>query len=203
MEKYHPLAIILHGSRALGSNRPHSDWDVDLLVNVDTQTEQVILEGNAVDVMVLKPDIKDEKIIDTIGNAFHSAKVIFDTDNVGKNFVERVQMLAAKGLVLKPEEYQSKKLFLYRLINRLADAEESNPIVFDYHLGNFIQRAVNYSFQVNNQWSKSVYEAMKDIEANNPELFKELNLITSNVSDPEKVESAKRIYKLIFKEDFK
>ncbi len=203
VQKYCPLAIILHGSRARGNNRPHSDWDVDLLVSQDTQTQPSLIEGEAVDVMAFKPDVSDGLIRDNIGNAFHSAKVLFDTDNIGINFVKRVRDLAAQGLVLKPSEYQSKKYFLYRTLNRLVDAGDDNPIVFDYQLGKFIERAVNYSFQVDNKWSQSVYEAVNDIQENNPELFKELNIITSNVSDQEKVESAKRIYKLIFKEDFK
>jgi len=63
-------------------------------------------------------------------------------------------------------------------------------------------RAVNYSFQINGQWSKSIYEAVEDIEKNNPELFKELKLITSSISNSDKIESAKVIYRIIFKEDF-
>ncbi len=203
VEKYRPLAIILHGSRARGNNRPHSDWDVDLLVKQDTPTEQSLVEGEAIDVIALRSDVSDDLIRDSIGNAFQTAKVLFDTGDIGADFVERVRRLAAQGFTLKPAEYQSKKYFLYRTLNRLIDAGDSNPIVFDYQLGKFIERAVNYAFQVNNKWSRSVYEAVGDIRENYPELYKELSIITSNVSDAEKIESAKRIYELIFKEIFK
>lgn len=202
LDKYHPLAIILHGSRASGKNRPHSDWDVNVVVNQDTPTEQTILDGDAIDVEAIRMDVSDDALMDRVGNNFHSAKILFDIDGVGENLVRRAQALAEKGRVLSPEEYQSRKSFLFRLINRLVDAGESNPIVFDYQLSKFLQRAVNYSFEVDGRWSKSIYDAVSDIESKNPELFKELSLITSNISDTEKTECAERIYKIIFKEEF-
>ena len=202
VEKYHPVAIILHGSRASGKNRLHSDWDLVLLVNDDTPTEQAIIDGDAIDVEAFKTDIDDQGILKEIGSTFHSAKMLFDTDNIGNKFVERAQRLASAGFQLKPDEHNSRKSFLYRLLNRLIDAGNEHPIEFAYHFGNFLMRAVNYSFQINGQWSKSIYEAVEDIEKNNPELFKELKLITSSISNSDKIESAKVIYRIIFKEDF-
>jgi predicted nucleotidyltransferase len=32
-DKYGATAVILHGSRAIGMDRPHSDWDMFLLFN--------------------------------------------------------------------------------------------------------------------------------------------------------------------------
>ena len=64
--KYDPLAIILHGSRASGTNRPHSDWDLVLLVDKDTPTEQVLVDGSAIDIEALRPDIDNQKILKEI-----------------------------------------------------------------------------------------------------------------------------------------
>ena len=200
--KYDPLAIILHGSRASGTNRPHSDWDLVLLVDKDTPTEQVLVDGSAIDIEALRPDIDNQKILKEIGGTFHSSKILFDTEKVGEKFVERVQKLASAGFRLTSEEYNSRKLFLFRLLNRLVDAGDEHPIEFAYHFGNFLLKAINYSFQVKGQWSKSVYEAIEDIESNNVNLAKELRIAVSNVSNMEKVETAKRIYRLIFNEDF-
>lgn len=200
--KYDPLAIILHGSRASGINRLHSDWDLVLLVDKDTPTEQALIDGGAIDVEALKPDIDDQKILKEIGGTFYSTKILFDTEEVGKKFVERAQKLALVGFCLMPEEYNSRKLFLFRLLSRLVDAGDEHPIEFEYHFGNFLLKAINYSFQVKGQWSKSIYEAIKDIENNNVNLAKELNIAVSKISNIEKVEVAKRIYKLIFNEDF-
>lgn len=200
--KYNPLAIILHGSRASGTNRQHSDWDLVLLVDKDTPTEQALIDGSAIDVEALKPDIDDQKILKEIGGTFHSSKILFDTDEVGEKFVERVQKLASVGFHLTSEEYNSRKLFLFRLLSRLVDAGDEHPIEFAYHFGNFLLKAISYSFQVKGQWSKSIYGAVEDIKKNNVNLAKELNIAVSNVSNIEKAETAKRIYKLIFNEDF-
>lgn len=203
LNKYHPLAIILHGSRASGRNRPHSDWDLILLVDKDTPTEQAIIDGSAIDVEALRPDIENQRgRLKEIGGAFHSVKILFDTDSIGERFIARVQELTSAGFKITSEEYNSRKSFLFRLLNRLIDAGNEHPIEFAYHFGNFLQRAINYSFQVNGRWSKSIYEAVEDIKKNNLELAKELNTAISNVSNTEKIETAKRIYKLIFKENF-
>ena len=34
-EKYNPVAIFLHGSRAVGKERVHSDWDIVMLFTGD------------------------------------------------------------------------------------------------------------------------------------------------------------------------
>lgn len=200
-EKYNPLAIILHGSKASSRSRPHSDWDLVLLVEKDTQTEQVILNGSAVDMEAIKPDIDDNRILNEIGDAFYSARVIFDTDEVGKKFVERVHKLAAQGYKITPAEIEAKRIFIVRRINRLIDAE-TQPIEFFYHFSIFLQRSMNYYFQVKGMWSKSIYEAVEYIKDNDLEFYKELNFAVSNVSNNERLESSKRIYKQIFNVDF-
>ena len=45
IEKYSPLAVLLHGSRASGNERPHSDWDFAILVNEDIKVEREIVDG--------------------------------------------------------------------------------------------------------------------------------------------------------------
>ncbi|MGZ3775842.1 MAG: nucleotidyltransferase domain-containing protein, partial [Pseudobdellovibrionaceae bacterium] len=45
--KYHPKAIILHGSRVEGLNRPNSDWDILVISKSGVQGKTEIFEGQS------------------------------------------------------------------------------------------------------------------------------------------------------------
>jgi len=51
--KYSPLAILIHGSRASGFAREHSDWDFAILVDKDTQVDREIIDGANIEVRVI------------------------------------------------------------------------------------------------------------------------------------------------------
>lgn len=63
LEKYKPLAIVLHGSRASGFARERSDWDFIILVDKETEVEREIIDGANMEVMALKLPFKEQKII--------------------------------------------------------------------------------------------------------------------------------------------
>ncbi len=200
--KYSPLAIILHGSRASGRNRPNSDWDIVLVSKEKKVPESEIIDGIVTDITILDPDISDEILLKEIRNIFKRARLIFDTHNIGQNLLVRAQRLASSGYKMEPGEYEEKKMFLFRSLQRLSDFAGVDQVAFAYHLGSFIQRSVNFYFQLNNQWSESVGVASARIKIENPEFFKDLEIVCSNGSPFAIVESAKRIYKFLFAEEF-
>ena len=197
--KYNPLAIIIHGSRASGKNRPHSDWDIVILKKEDINTVQELIEDNALDIVAVNPGISNEALLSEFGNVFSSAKVLSDTDNIGKDLIERSRVLASKGYQMSPQDYADKKMYLYRCVSRLMDFAKVDRISFTYHLSSFIQKSVNYWFQTRGRWSKSIYEASYEIKKDDPGFYKEIEIITSNDSPADKVEAAKRVYSMLFK----
>ncbi len=198
--KYNPLAVILHGSRATGKNRPNSDWDIVVLVDHEVLAVQEMFDGEAIDVEAVKMPLSDKQILDNFANHLNNARLLFDNkDRIGAQLIEKSRLLASMGRELSEDEYTSKKSFAYRLLGRLESFVENDGPFF-YHLGNFYQRALRYWFELKKEWSMPVYEALPEIARRDSEYYKHLTVIYSNVSNKIKLESARWLRERLFPE---
>lgn len=198
INKYQPLAILLHGSRATGRARQHSDWDIAIVKGPDTPlVEHDIINGNALDIEIIDQNISDEELVKESG-PFARAKVLYERDLVGTKILERVRAYLERGRQqLSQSEYESRKHFLYRLKNRLKNYSGS-PEEYFYFIGDYYRRAIRYWFDVRCEWSLPVYDALPFINDNDPAFFKELAVISSDASVDVKQHSIENVYKLLF-----
>jgi predicted nucleotidyltransferase len=196
-EKYNPVGIILHGSQASGKHRKGSDWDIVVLVDKPTEDEQEIYEGEVLDTETVVVPLSDEQILKYFENHLSHARILFDKDGVAEDIVSRSRRLALQGRKLPEAEYRSKRSFLHRLISRLESFKD-NQGAFFYHLASFYQRSIRYWFELKNEWSKTIYEALPEIEARDPEFYKLIEILNKNSTSIEKIAAAKKINDLLF-----
>ena len=78
-ERYSPDAIILHGSRAIGEAREHSDWDFIFLYKSEPTAGafREFIEEQNIEVQSLITPITEENLLDTVGLKLQNARIIF------------------------------------------------------------------------------------------------------------------------------
>lgn len=195
LEKYKPISIILHGSRASGKNRPHSDWDFILLLSLPKKVViREIREGENIEVVAKVLPIKDTEILDVFGVKLRNAQVLFDTDGVGAHIVSVGQEKLKEPMGLSGDEKTSRVLHLYGRLMGMEEIIDTPELFFDY-ASDFYERAIMYWFHVfHDSWSLPPYESMPYIKEKEPEFYSQL-LIIATGNNQEKLKAAKEIYK--------
>jgi predicted nucleotidyltransferase len=200
VKKYQPLAIILHGSRASGHNRPNSDWDIYLLVDQKLDLEDEVYQEQQLDLCQIMLPIKEEELIDTFGSTLHSAKILLDTkDKIARKLVEASQHFYAINREYSVNEIGNAKSYMRRVLLRLKDTQ-SNQELFFYHLGNFYQGVISYWFLARKKWSKPIYQALEIISKEDPEYFDLLTVVSSDAASQGKFSVCEELFKRCFKD---
>ncbi len=202
---YNPVGIILHGSRARGDAMPKSDWDLLVLVDHDfiQTTYGVEVEGEYLDPFVMKTPVTRESFLKEgyLVPALTKAKILFDHEENAENAISLAKELHTKGKILSPEEIENRKQFVSRCLNRMHDASESDPLVFQCRLGrDFLPRALDYWFMIlHKRWSESVRVALEVIAKEDQEYFMWLQILLTNAPIESKLKVAENIHKRLFK----
>ena len=90
VEKFHPLQIILFGSRARGDNRPDSDVDlVVVLPKIERYRDMLVAIDNVVDDIEIERDILIATPEQLENERYNTAGVIYDALTEGKVVYER------------------------------------------------------------------------------------------------------------------
>lgn len=201
-DKYNPVAILLHGSRAVGKERPHSDWDVIMLFEgeIPRRGYREEIGGHDVEWKAISIPVEDEKIVDTFDVYLQFAKVLWEADSKGTDTLEKALKVYAKGPNLSDDDVRKWKQFLeHKLLGMIDDI--NSPYMFFRHLSVFFNRASNMWFEIiHNEFSKPFYLAIPDMQARDPEFSKLLEILPSNASNEEKVEAGKKILEKLFEE---
>ena len=103
-ENYKPDAIVLHGSRATGMQRPHSDWDIILLFNAQPErsSKREEIAGEDVEWKTILLPVTGDNILDVCGVQFQFTKLLWEKDGVG------TELLAQANTFFRSEEHTSE-----------------------------------------------------------------------------------------------
>lgn len=195
--KYQPIGIILHGSRATETAKEKSDWDFLVFVQEQKEGGTETYEGELIDADVVAFPISPEEFIKTHGGIFQVAKVLSDKDKQLEVFLNQVQQIYSTGRKLTSQEKENRKNFLTRRFRRLQD-NVNEQLVFFYHLGVFYEKAIQYWFDLKrDRWPLSPARALKVIEEEDPAYYKLIEILVSSASDQEKLDAASQIYEVI------
>lgn len=199
-EKFSPVGIILHGSRATGKAKLHSDWDFRVFVySSDLKSYSGVFEGQNIDAEVVLLPVADEEIVDQFNSSLMNCKIVLDTEEQIQDLVDRAQVIYSKGRNLTPEQLDFRKNFMTRCVGRLEDSVGDNGIFF-LRLGrDFYGRSMDWWFMVlHNEFSRPAYTALEEISKKDPEYFGWLETISGNGTNQEKLEAARKIYHRLF-----
>jgi hypothetical protein len=115
-EKYNPLAIILHGSRANGRDREHSDWDFLIITEKDMNPHGELVDGNKIDYHQLVHPIPEGKGLSFMYRVENS-KILFDTNNIAQEFILQNDVFVKKGNHFTEIERKARYSFLISALN--------------------------------------------------------------------------------------
>ena len=199
--KYNPSAIMLHGSRAIGKAREHSDWDFLMLFHELPKPPDFreIVNGQNIEVISLSADISDDGVINEMGTKLQNARLVFDSESNGDRVLKAAKAHYAKGFSWPDTWPNGPKLFMASKIDGMGDYV-GEPEIFQKYLGTFYERALNYWYQVlHKKFSQPVYLAVETIKDKDPEYFAHLSaLASSSVTNQEKIDHAQKIHGKLF-----
>ena len=202
-EKYQPLAILLHGSRAVGKERLHSDWDIVMLFKSELPRSGYREEIADADVewKAHTIPIADVDIISTFDVYLQFAQVLWEENGEGTDLLQRAKKEYAKGP--KPyteDEIRRERQFFWHKILGLEDDQEVQYLFFRHQCVIRTLSTRLWFEALNKQFSQPLYLAMPLIEEKDPEFYRNLINFTATETTPaQKIESAKWMFTHIFK----
>ena len=195
-EKYHPEAIILHGSRARGMEREDSDWDVYLLSGDKEISASERVDGVQIDLRILSAMINPEEVVQRFGPTFKDAKILYDTDGIGEQLIKDTQRLYDKGLQLTQREIENRKLRFERHLSRLRGATENIELFF-FHT-EFFRNIVRYWFELHDRWPEPPYISLQTIKKEDPDFFARLHIIATSDNNKKRYDAFVYLYNKLF-----
>ena len=201
-DKYDPEVLILHGSRAAGQATEHSDWDIFMFDDQELPSESGRGFGIELDVDAKKLPINTKKEVENeFGCQLKHAKILHDTDGVGKHILELAEDLYADGFNATQKELDDKKNNSRRTYYRLA--ERSEHIAHLYRL-DFVAYSTRYWYQVlQNEWQDNFYFAFPRIKSEDPNYYENLMRVLKDDDYSKRLASARWIHGELFGEDVK
>ena len=193
---YNPIAILLHGSRAIGKNRPHSDWDIIMLFDAEIprRGHREEIAGEDAEWKAFQLPVLEGKIVDTFDVYLQFAKVLWEKDSVGSNLLKIASAEYEKGPNITQDQLKREKQFFRHKILGMKD-DKDTPYMFLRHLSVLFNRASNTWFEIlHNEFAKPYYVAMPMIQGRDPEYYKRLMVLCGNGSNEEKISSAEWIF---------
>jgi hypothetical protein len=192
--------VILHGSRAVGMHRPHSDWDLLLLftekpeVTINRET----IAGEDVEWKAVRIPVAENAILGTVGVELQFGRVLWeDESQAGTQLLEQASAFFAMGIQISEADRAKYKQFL---CHKLAGMEDdiATPYLFLRHQYVFFLRASNWWFELKGQYPKPFYMAMPIIRERDPEYHALLLTVSAAGPNETKIAAAHRLVSRLF-----
>ena len=199
-ERYSPVGVILHGSRAVGMDRPHSDWDISLLfTEMPVLTlDREELAGEDVEWSAILVPVAADAILKVVGVELQQAKVLWEDDShAGTRLLEQATTFYGKGVQLTDGDRAKYRQYLSHKVAGMQD-DIATPYLFLRHQYAFFLRASNWWFEVRGMYPKPFYLAMPLIRDRDPEYHGLLLTLSSSASNEAKVSAARQLVSRLF-----
>ncbi len=197
-EMYQPVAIILHGSRARGSARENSDWDLYVFAQekgVVGKTKKFM--DHYLDVAVFSLPFEQYDLLKTFRTTLRYTKILFDKQNIAQDFIQKAQEIYALGNILSDQEITNRQQRFARVLSRLEGTID-DPLLFFYHAGLFFEAVIRYWFEVQKEWSEPPYIALPLIEQRDPAYYQLLKTIATDQNPKQRLDAYREISKKLF-----
>lgn len=200
-EKYQPCAILLHGSRAIGKERPESDWDFVLLFKKGGKSPGDVrfnFKGANIEVMSAFVPVKQEEILGIFDTKLQYSRVCWEEDFFGSNLLNDAGVVYRKGYMSPATFPDGPNLWFQGRVDGMRETVEE-PLLFYRYFANFYNKAVNGWFQfLHMRYSQPFYLALPEIKEKDPQYYDLLEKFVSDISLPEKAEIAESIRRHLF-----
>ena len=206
LRSYCPDSIILHGSRANGMARAHSDWDIIMLFakrDVPRSNFRETISSAIVEWRAYKTPVHQKDIISTFNVYLQFSQLLFDKDNIGASIIDLARAAYAKGPCLTSEEVTRSKLYLHYKITSLIKDRQTDYLA-RRHINDLSAGAIKSWLEIkHNKFSLPVYYSVPLIRDVDPQYHSYIAILTScNVEDAEKIMAAQQIFFHLFNEQY-
>lgn len=196
-EKYNPVAIVLHGSRANGNAREHSDWDFIIFTREKVNAYRDIQFGANFEIKEVALPVND--VWSTLGFIFRkeNTEILYDPENIVPELLDRNMKFFKQGNTFEEKDRLARYAFLRWAIDTIGDYRDNDLIIFKKK-SDFYDRAVPAWFRFKHkEFRPSDYVALPRIKKDDPEFYELLEVfVNGNVDDS--IKSGERMIKLLF-----
>lgn len=168
-EKYHPLALILYGSYADGSNNANSDFDALVITDGQEKTHDTSVQnGIQLDVFVFPSSIFSSNYAPEEFVQVFDGKIVIDTDGRASELIHNVRDYVA-GKSQKPREEVADELsWCKKMLLRVARQDAEG--MFRLHW--LLVDSLEIYFDVINAFYFGPKKSLRWMEKHDPESFR-------------------------------
>lgn len=181
IERYGPKAILLFGSRADGTSKESSDWDIFVIgATKNTERDSDLITtpgGNLLDIAFKAFPTKGEPLTTAI-KPLWPAKVLLDASGgVLEEVLKTNERALEQGPLLL---YENGILRRYRILSRRQSkvekhkSDKESQFIFS---GAVLELAIRLWFELRNEWALPAEKAMGIIEDKDPQFRKMLDVL--------------------------
>lgn len=188
--KYRPEIILLGGSRAQGSSRPDSDWDIYLIGDFPNNDHvPQIFQGQDLDLTLYTTDLLKIHVLTIYYGPVSELKVLKDNQQGdGTRIVDETQKAYVRGPgELTSEERRLAIHGLSRLLDK-TEAHFADRPVAAFQLAEFFREIVPVWFRLRAEWSLPIGKAIEKIREQDPQFALLLGEWASSSTDRRQLE---------------
>lgn len=168
--------VLLYGSRARGTARPDSDWNI---IAVREKPPTVWCDDVLEEVGMLHIQIYPNPAVQYHFNSpffrttdLAHGKVLCEHDGLGARIIQHAQTMLREGYPPEAEGFMGNMRAYYRhdVLDALEDATQ-NPIYQNYRLQQGLHRSLRYYLRARGKHMMSPIEGFRYIQSNDPEAY--------------------------------
>jgi hypothetical protein len=201
IEHYKPLAILLHGSRAVGKEREHSDWDFIFVMDKPNpeMRRKIIFGQNCEHKIFIYPFADDIVKKDAWHLREGNVRVVYDPQNICTELLAKAAAKAKDKPTWTPADKEAWSAYVLGRIGGMRDYLDE-PIAFYGKSDDLIKIAITLWFDIKKGWMNApqVYDSLPMIKTEDPAYFSLLEIVAGNYPPAEKVGAAEKLHALIF-----
>lgn len=190
------LAIVLHGSRANGMAKEHSDWDIAVFSDKKIDLNRDIIFGANVEYKQFTLPLTENQ---TLGFPIRSenTKILFDTDSIAKNLILENDEILKKGNNFNDIDRKSRYTFFRSALDGINDYRDNPLILFDKKIDFYTRIVMSWYYFLHKEFQPSGYIAFPRIEKEDPEFYKFQDFVKEESADG-LIKIGKEIVKRLF-----
>ncbi|MES2623547.1 MAG: nucleotidyltransferase domain-containing protein [Patescibacteria group bacterium] len=197
LEKYNPLAIILHGSRANGNAREHADWDIAIITSEKKRPHREIVFGANVEYKEIVVPIPERTLI-SFALRTGNTKILHDTDSLAEKLIEQDDSVIEKGIEFTESERRARHAYLLSAIDGMRDYTDNSYILFDKKTDFFTRMTGAWFTFIAREYQPSPYTALPKIQKEDPEFYELIYAFADANSSEELVKIGNKIVLHLF-----
>lgn len=198
VEKFKPEAVLLHGSRATGHAREHSDWDFILLYEFDSELPsngRLVWHDQNIEYSAHVTPVAD--VLREFGVKLQHARVVYEVESAGSMLLQQAAEVYSQSLGWSEEERSSHALWMRGRIGGMRDTLDT-PVLCEKYAADFYSRITNYWYwAIHDQFAKPIYLALSEIQEVDPEYVALIERFVAG-SNEVKVQVAEEVYQRCF-----